>query len=274
MDKISVIVPFFNRVEWAIQAVQSVIDQTYDHWELILVDDGSTSDLAPLVALASSDARISIYHQENAGPATARNYGLQLATGSYVAFLDSDDLFVAGKLETQLNYMKSTNCSVSHTSYARMTVDGQPLDTIRSGTMSGNVFPRILSACPVATPTVMARTSVFSDKKFPDSFQIGEDVCLWIQLASEYEFGGIDTPLTRVRYLETSAASNDLKQAEGLINICSFLIRDPALSQYPSHTRTLLQMAAETLAPPSERATRQKRRRSIWKKMWKYLKAA
>lgn len=265
-EKISVIIPVYNRVDFAIESVQSVIDQTHKNWELILVDDGSTADLTPLVELVATDTRISLVHQQNEGPAAARNHGLRLATGTYIAFLDSDDLFVREKLATQLKYLQKTGHRISHTSYSRMNIEGQFQKTIHSGTLQGNVIPQILSFCPVATPTVMGHTSVFKSNTFPVTFKIGEDVCLWIQLASQYEFGGIDTALTQVRYVETSAANSNTKQAEGLINICSFLIHDPVLSQHQSHIKNLLLQAAHVIDTDT-------RNSSIWKKMLKLFKA-
>jgi len=105
MTTISVIIPAYNQSHYLGEAIQSVIDQTYPDFELIVVDDGSTDKTAQ-VACSFLDPRVHYIHQENRGLSAARNTGILRSTGEYLTFLDSDDLFVADKLETLLNAMQ------------------------------------------------------------------------------------------------------------------------------------------------------------------------
>lgn len=245
--KISVIIPFYNRISWTIAAVRSVLQQTHQNFEIILVDDGSTNDVSPLLDLCNRDVRIKYQRQDNSGPAKARNRGIDTATGDYIAFLDADDLFCPEKIETQLLTMLERNAFFSHTSYQRMDLEENILSTIHSGSLDGNVFPSIIASCPIAMPTVMARAQIFKSDRFPEQFEIGEDVCLWMTIASKYEVCGIDKPLSKVRVGSDTAALNRRKQAIGYINIAHFVIHDPYLSQFQRQIKSLLLDAANVL---------------------------
>ncbi len=238
--KISVIIPFYNHVAWTIEAIRSVQTQSYQQFEILLIDDGSTDDLAPLLEFITIDPRIKYFRQDNGGPAKARNNGIDRATGSYIAFLDADDLFCPAKLETQLSYMQERGLVFSHTSYSRMDLEGNVIGSISSGTLSGNVFPGIMASCPIAMPTVMARADIFKKNRFPEHFEIAEDVCLWICIASKYEIGGIDGVFSKVRVGPNTAALNKRKQAMGYVNIAFFIIHDPYLAQFERQIKSLL----------------------------------
>ena len=214
---ISVIIPFHNRIDWTLEAVESVKKQTVGDVEIILVDDGSTETI--------SVSGVRYLRQEHGGAARARNLGVSVAKGEWIAFLDSDDLFLTTKLARQLAFMQAGGFGLSHTSYRRMGEDGNPGEVRNSGRLSGNLFPGLLTCCPIATPTVMGRAEIFKAYPFPE-LSIGEDVCLWITLASKYDFGGLDESLSLVRVGPGSASVNRKKSAKGLMNIASFILRE------------------------------------------------
>ena len=173
MPQVSVIIPFHNRIKWVSEAVQSVLDQTYHDFEIILVDDGSTEPLLPYLEI--HDPRIKYIRQDNKGPSSARNHGINLSKGTFIAFLDSDDLFLPTKLERQIELMKKNpDVLFSHTSYERINTEGSFIEKVESGLFSGIVYPEpILSTCPIATPTVMIhREALKSDIRFDESLQI------------------------------------------------------------------------------------------------------
>ena len=270
--KITVIIPFYNRIAWTIEAIRSVQAQSYQCFEILLIDDGSTDDLALLFDVVHIDSRIKYIRQENAGPAKARNNGIQQASGFYIAFLDADDLFYPDKLQIQLSFMEDKGLAISHTSYHRIDLEGNVIGCISSGTLSGNVFPGILASCPVAMPTVMGRTEVFKNNLFPECFEIGEDVCSWINIASKYEIGGIDGALSKVRVGPSTAAFNKHKQAIGLINIAYHIIHDPYYSLFDRQIKSLLLDASMLLsdvnAPVTEVSSQMNHYESVVPSMW------
>jgi len=110
-----VIVPFYNNVQWLYQAVNSINESTELQYEIIIINDGSKESID--VSKFQAKENLYIFSQKNSGAGAARNTGISKAVGEYVAFLDSDDLFIKNKLTIQLNYMKKEGLVWSHTNY-------------------------------------------------------------------------------------------------------------------------------------------------------------
>ena len=124
---VSVIIPTRNRITFLREAIDSVYSQTYAKFEIIVVDDGSTKDIAP--SLASYDGRLSMIRQEHQGVSAARNAGLSKATGEYVAFLDDDDRFLPDKLAKQVAFLSSyPQMGWLCTGFSFIDGDGRPID--------------------------------------------------------------------------------------------------------------------------------------------------
>jgi glycosyltransferase involved in cell wall biosynthesis len=222
---VSVIVPFRGRIPWVREAVDSVLAQSIGNFEIILVDDGSEESASFLNEF--QDDRIRYIRQNPSGPAAARNSGIRVAMGKYIAFLDSDDLFLPDKLEIQLRLMEERPDIVfSHTSYVRMDVVGKDLERIDSGKFTGRVYPRIVTHCPIATPTVMVRRDILGELNFEESVRVGEDVILWTQIARSHDIMGIDRPLTRVRVHGRNAFAEPGDQYHGNMNILRHAFRN------------------------------------------------
>ena len=212
------------------EAVQSVLAQTSTDFEIILIDDGSTEPI-DLPANIKADQRIIYNRQPHRGASAARNHGISLAKGKYIAFLDSDDLFLPQKLERQLSYMEQhPYACFSHTSYMTMNSEGQYIQTIESGTFIGRVYPLVIIQCPIATPTVMIRKNILRDLKFDESIYPGEDNIFWIQIGKRYELFGINEPLTMVRLHGRNAAYDLHREVVGRIQIINYAVkRDPTM---------------------------------------------
>jgi hypothetical protein len=224
MPLVSVIVPFYNRRAWLEEAVHSVLSQTFDDFELILVDDGSTEEVSTLEAL--TDRRVCLVRQENEGRSAARNAGVRLAQGKYIAFLDSDDLFLPTKLEKQVALMESApDVLLSHSSYWRIDSGGKILEEVESGTFAGHVYPRILTECPIATPTVMVRAEVFETYSFEEKAHVGEDIILWSHISRTSAVLGIRQPLSLVRIHGDSTMCDHHSQLAGLQNVMKYAAR-------------------------------------------------
>lgn len=230
--KVSVVVPFWNRIGDTIDALASIQQQTHANLEVFFVDDGSSEDLTPLLALCAKDDRVRVVHQAHLGAAVARNYGVSLSTGKYVAFLDSDDLFDPPKIETQLRFMESTGSRFCHTSYRRRFIEGdRPDEIISSGTFRGEVFPGIMTHCPIAAPTVMIDRELMHENPFPAGYILSEDSCAWMQLAAKTRLDGIDEVLSTVRAGATTtwqSVGTKIKVVRGIIR---FAEGHPTLSK-------------------------------------------
>ena len=127
MDKISVIMPLYNCEDFFMKAANSVLSQTYKNLELIIINDASTDkSYEKALELANTDSRVSLINlKENGGVGRARNFGIEKATGRYLAFLDSDDIWANNKLENQLFFIQKHNADVSFTIYAFMDEAGK-----------------------------------------------------------------------------------------------------------------------------------------------------
>ncbi|WP_341756961.1 MULTISPECIES: glycosyltransferase family 2 protein [unclassified Candidatus Tisiphia] len=252
--KISVIMPIYNRVNLSIESIRSVIAQTHQNLELILVDDGSEDDVSALIKECNKDSRIKYIRKENAGPAAARNLAIKQASGQYIAFIDSDDLFYDNKLETQLKFMEENSLLFSHSSYHRMDWNGNLIKYIHSGTFSGHIFPKIIEKCPITISTVMGKASLFVSNEFPENIKIGEDVCLYISIASKHDIGAIDLALSQVRVdYGTSNCFNSKKMTMRLINISSFVINHQYLSQFDKQVDSLILFTTKIFELPLDK---------------------
>ena len=133
-DLVSVIMPSYNTANYIAASIQSVLDQTYQNWELLLVDDCSTDDTDAVVAPFLSDARIRyLKNERNSGAAISRNRALHEANGRWIAFLDSDDLWYPTKLEAQLKFMQAHGYHFSYTSYEEINEAGTRTGVLVSG---------------------------------------------------------------------------------------------------------------------------------------------
>lgn len=136
---ISVILPFYRRADWLEAAVESVYRQDMQDFEIVLVDDGSAERVDEL--LGRFDARLRYLAQENRGPAAARNAGIRNASGAYIAFLDSDDIWADGKLSRQIAFMEQGGWQWSHTGYRCFHEDGTPGGRVDVSGTRGEIFP-------------------------------------------------------------------------------------------------------------------------------------
>ncbi|MFN9986862.1 MAG: hypothetical protein ACK52S_15035 [Pirellula sp.] len=131
-----------------------------------------------------------------------------------------------------------------------MTTEGELLEVIHSAKLNGNIFPAVIGTCTIAMPTVMGKKEVFQSLSFPENNEIGEDVCLWIELSAIHRWGGLDTSLTRVRISDQSSAFNPQKQVVGLLNIALYCMRHEHLAAHPTWINRLVTAASRILETP------------------------
>ncbi|MFA6498608.1 MAG: glycosyltransferase [Desulfurivibrionaceae bacterium] len=193
---VSIIIPTHNRAGLLAQAIDSVLGQSYTNFELIVVDDGSIDETQPL--LASYGKVLISLHQENRGPAAARNAGIRAARHPLLAFLDSDDRFTSNKLALQTAAMEAQpDLLISHTQETWFR-NGQLLNQKKRHTKEGgDIFARNLALCMVGMSTVMARRELFERiGLFDESLPCCEDYEFWLRASVAHPFLLLDTPLT------------------------------------------------------------------------------
>jgi glycosyltransferase involved in cell wall biosynthesis len=197
MEKfVSVIIPTYNREPFLQKAINSVLAQTYQYFELIVVDDGSEDNTEKLVENCSPD--IVYIRQENKGPAAARNRGVQAARYNLLAFLDSDDWFAENKLEVQTGTMqKNPAYQISHTQetwYRNGRILNQKK---RHQKNNGDIFNQSLVLCAVGMSTVLMHRDIFERYGlFDEDYPCCEDYEFWLRVSAKQKFLLIDQPLT------------------------------------------------------------------------------
>ncbi len=184
---VSVIIPTHNRWPMLGEAVDSVLAQTADDCQLIVVDDGSTDETA--CRLRDYGARLTVLTQSRRGVAAARNHGASRASGGYLAFLDSDDLWHPHKLERQLSFMeRHPEVEICQTDeiWIRNGVRVNPRNKHRKP--SGDIFRASLDLCLVTPSAVMMRRDLFERVGgFDESLPVCEDYDLWLRIAKDTE---------------------------------------------------------------------------------------
>ncbi len=226
--KVSVIIPFYNRINWTIEAINSVLNQTHKNTEIILINDCSTDDISDIYSIVKNNSNIRITSlQENFGAGLARNVGIKYATGSYITFLDSDDTYLPHKLETQVKFMVMEDYDASHMSY--YLSHGGEREKIYSGEFD-ITFPSVIGDASIATPSFMVKRKFLEENNilFPP-YRTSQDTCFFIKVAQHTDIKGINIPLVNVRSHIGRTFIRPEKALTGLSNILHFVTNDPSL---------------------------------------------
>jgi teichuronic acid biosynthesis glycosyltransferase TuaG len=163
MDLVSVIIPYYRKKEYIELAINSVIQQTYKKFEIIIIyDDTNKEDLNLIRKIKRKDKRIKLYiNKKNLGVGRSRNRGIKLSKGSLIAFLDSDDLWTKNKLKKQIFFMKKNTIDISHTSYQVINSNNQIIGNRRAKDMSHKM---LLNSCDIGLSTVILKKRIITDK--------------------------------------------------------------------------------------------------------------
>jgi glycosyltransferase involved in cell wall biosynthesis len=188
-DLVTIIIPTFNRAEFIGDAIKSVLTQTYSNIELIVIDDGSTDQTEDII-LTFSDDRLTYIKQRNKGRSNARNHALSLASGRYITFLDSDDLYLPNKIESQVAYLKNhPGVGMVYTSAHCIDTHGKMLEHKYLASTSGLIYESIAFFTPVTItlPTVMTYKSVLDQVgNFDEKMDRFEDTDMWRRISKCY----------------------------------------------------------------------------------------
>jgi glycosyltransferase involved in cell wall biosynthesis len=193
---VSVIISTFNRGWILSEAVDSVLSQDYAPFELVVVDDGSTDDTAEILS-AYADPRLRVHFQPNRGVSAARNCGIMHTSGELIAFLDSDDLWLPGKLSAQVQFFQQhPDALICQTEeiWIRNKVRVNPKN--RHQKPSGDIFRPSLALCLVSPSAVMIRRSLLDEVGlFDESLPACEDYDLWLRISCKHPVHLMETAL-------------------------------------------------------------------------------
>lgn len=206
--KVSVVIPAYNHEKYVGEAIQSVLDQTFRDFELIIINDGST-DHTEAEILKFKDERIRYYSQENQGLSATLNRGIELARGEFFNFLPSDDAFLSEKLATQLKAFEESKDIGIVFSY-QIVIDGEgrevkddpivdwfnvPFET------KEEIFPALFERNFLSAPTTLVRMECFKRVGlFDESFKTAQDYDLWMRILKCYDIRLIKAPLLKLRW--------------------------------------------------------------------------
>lgn len=206
---VSVITPTYNCGRFIGETIESVIAQTYSNWEMIIVDDCSVDNTKTVVKqYQNQDSRIKYYCLEkNSGPAVARTKAMELAEGQYIAFLDSDDLWLKDKLTKQIKFMQDNDYAFTNTSYQHMDESGNMLDKVLK-VIPKTDYNRLLLDCPVGNSTVIYDVSKMGKFKVPDIRKRNDDALWLAMLKKEKYIYGLPEILMKYRLRTNSVSSN------------------------------------------------------------------
>lgn len=239
LPKVSVIIPTYNRANYVVEAIESVFNQTYRNMETIVIDDGSTDDTQEKISQLRD--RIKYIYQDNRGPAIARNWGIRASQGEFIAFLDSDDVWLAEKLELQIGLLESRRevglvYSDAFRSYGNTGIIEKDTEFVRLKPYAGWTFGHLFRDNFIHTSTVVVRKRCLEEVGVFDeggNFVPAEDYDLWLRIAARYQIDYINKPLIKYRDHSTNISGKNMQDElpQVLAVLEKLLDREPQLAE-------------------------------------------
>lgn len=218
IDLVSIVTPSYKSTKFISQTIESVLAQTYQNWEMMIVDDFSPDNSNEIIEkYCQKDSRIKLIKlKKNSGPAIARNRAIEETKGKYIAFLDSDDLWLPEKLEKQVYFMIENNLSLTYSSFYTIDESGKKINTrIAQSSIS---YHDILKSNHIGN-----LTGIYDCEKLGKVYMdnVGhEDYTLWLKIMKEIKSTkGLIEPLAEYRVFFQSLSANKLKSAKWTWNI-------------------------------------------------------
>lgn len=221
---VSIIVPTYNRDCCLLAAINSILNQTYQYFEIIVVDDGSTDDTEPLIRRVH-DARITyIKLEENLGPSHARNVGIKHSRYEFIAFEDSDDIWCENKLEKQIKKLESNpDAAMIYCAY-EYSIEGKaikiPSDSYKKEQLEGYIFESLWDGNKIGAPTILVKKECIENVGgFSEELKSLEDYEFVLRVAKEYAIGYVNEILVKASYSASGVSSRFADQIDTQIHI-------------------------------------------------------
>ena len=212
MDLVSIITPYYKKKKYIELTINSVLQQTYKNFELIIIyDDQNKEDLNLLKNLTKKDKRIKLYiNKKNLGAGGSRNKGIKLSQGSLIAFLDADDLWTRNKLKKQIFFMKKSLVDISHTSYHIINSDNKKIGNRIAKDMNHKL---LLSSCDIGLSTVIMKKKIITNKIKFANINTKEDYVLWLKITlHNRKILALKNNLTKWRKLNDSLSASKIQK--------------------------------------------------------------
>ena len=212
MELVSIITPYYKKKKYIELTINSVLQQTYKNFELIIIyDDQNKEDLNLLKNLIKKDKRIKLYiNKKNLGAGRSRNKGIKFSQGSLIAFLDSDDLWTRNKLKKQIFFMKKNLIDISHTSYHIINSDNKIIGSRRAKDMNHRL---LLSSCDIGLSTVIMKKEIITNKIKFANINTKEDYVLWLKITlNNKKIFALKNNLTKWRKLNDSLSASKIQK--------------------------------------------------------------
>ncbi len=213
MELVSIIVPVYNTEKFIYETISSIINQTYENFEIIVIDDCCTDKSIQIIEQFNNSKITIIKNEKNLGVADSRNKGIHLAQGKYIAFLDADDFWEKEKLEVQVKYLEENDkIHLCATSYKLIDESSNIIDeyNLKNNDISYN---KLLMENVIGLSSVVGRSDIIKKYTFNNKFK-HEDLVLWLQLLKDgYCINTLSTSLMRYRVVKGSRSNNKLKSA-------------------------------------------------------------
>ena len=210
---VSIVTPCYNSEKYIADAIKSVLDQNYSNWEMIIVDDVSYDKSTDIIEkYANKDSRIRLIRMpKNSGAAVCRNRGIELAQGYYLAFLDSDDMWVPQKLAIQVEFMHANQYVLSFGSYKKMDEDGNKLPKSFVSALRKVSYQDLLSSNKIGCLTAMYDMNKLG-KVYMPLIRKRQDYALWLKILKKTSFAyGIPQSLGYYRVRKSSISSSKIE---------------------------------------------------------------
>lgn len=213
-NKVSIIIPVYNAEKFIGKTIESVLNQTYKNWEMLIFNDKSKDNSLKIIKKYSEkDEKIKVVDsKENVGVVAARNKLIEIATGEFIAFLDADDYWKQNKLEKQIKFMRKNNASISCTEYTRVTEDEKEINDIIIKEII--TYEDMLKNNYLGCLTVVYNANKLGKRYFKERKK-NEDYVLWLEIVKETKIiFGLKENLAFYRVLNNSRSSNKIKVAK------------------------------------------------------------
>ena len=222
---VSIIMPTYNRAALLPRSISSILNQTFEDFELIIIDDGSTDDTEDVVRGFNDKRIVYIKNNNNLGATTSRNEGIKISKGRFIAFQDSDDEWMPQKLEKQINILNGSapDLGVVYTGFNRVNGNRREyIPKINVITKEGNIHEELLKGNFIGTPTLLVKKECF-DKSglFDDRIPRLQDWDLALRLSKYFNFAFIAEPMLIAYQTESSISANEILYSKAMEIILS-----------------------------------------------------